>query len=129
MLAGSEWILLTPVVVLVGAGVVGWLLASRGRVGCPSDLNALRRVLEHEFDDVYVDRIGDLLLVKGKALVFTIKARVNCASGRHSLSWPWAIPFLLLFVPGLGLFALLLLLWLALKAQAFRRGLREASNL
>ncbi|MEM4763406.1 MAG: hypothetical protein QW598_00725 [Pyrobaculum sp.] len=115
--------------VLVGAGVVGWILARRARMGCPSDLNALRRVLEEEFDDVYVDRVGNLMLVKGRTLFFTIKARVDCASGRHSLSWPWPIPFILLFVPGLGIFALLLLLWLADEAETFRKVLREASNL
>ncbi|MEZ0248360.1 MAG: hypothetical protein ABWJ97_03715 [Thermoproteus sp.] len=88
---GAKRLLVVPAV-LIGAGVVAWILAGGARVGYPSDLNALKRALEREFGDVYVDRMGDLMLVKGKALFFTISARVDCASGRHSLSRPWAIP-------------------------------------
>ncbi|ABP50347.1 MAG: hypothetical protein QW677_09425 [Pyrobaculum sp.] len=131
MLAGSEFWLLGTLLVVVVAVVL--FLLRRGDVAvCLPDLSAARRVLEHEFDDVYVDRIGDLVLVKGRYLIFTFAARLNCAEGRYELSWPWIWPILLALllgsVPGMVLFSLVLLVILAYKAGQLERGIKLAAT-
>jgi len=129
MVLGSEVLLFVVLAAVVAAAVVYGLAKPRAPVACPQSPDALRRVLETVLDDVYVDRIDDIMVVKTKALFFTYTMRIRCSQQTYQLSWPWPWAVaLLLLVPQLASLAVVLLLWMLYKAHQLERAVAQAGR-
>jgi len=128
MILGGEVLLIAVLAAVVAAAVVYGLAKPRAPVACPQSPDALRRVLETVLDDVYVDRIGDIMVVKTKALFFTYTMRIRCSQQSYQLSWPWPWALALLLVPQLAWLAVVLVLWMLYKAHQLERAVAQASR-
>jgi len=126
---GGEVLLIAVLAAIAVAAVVYGLAKPRAPVACPPNPDALRRVLETVLDDVYVDRIGNIMVVKTKALFFTYTMRIRCPQQTYQLSWPWPWALaLLLLIPQLAPFAVVLLLWMLYKAHQLERAVAQAGR-
>jgi len=128
MILGSEVLLFAVLAAVVAAAVIYSLAKPRAPVACPQSPDALRRVLETVLDDVYVDRIGDIMVVKTKALFFTYTMRIRCSQQSYQLSWPWPWAVALLLVPQLVWLAVVLLLWMFYKAHQLESAVAQAGR-